>query len=102
MTDVSEEHDVIEVHKGCSNHRERVLAAERCGCFYCCSEFEPSAITNWVDPPSDDMQSGNTALCPKCGIDAVIPLEAVEVELPLAELYARVAFDREGGDEESH
>jgi Uma2 family endonuclease len=35
------------------------------------------------------------------GMDAVIPLDAVEVELPFSELYARVAFDREGGDEES-
>lgn len=30
------------------------------------------------------------------GLNAVIPLEAVEAELPFAELYARVAFDHEG------
>jgi Uma2 family endonuclease len=35
------------------------------------------------------------------GMEAVIPLDAVEAELPFAELYARVAFDREGGDEAS-
>lgn len=72
---MSEGPDIIEAHRGCSNHREAVLAAERCGCFYCCAEFEPSAVTDWVGPASDDMQAGTTALCPRCGIDAVIPLE---------------------------
>ncbi len=67
--------DIIGAHKGCSNHRKVVLAAERCGCFHCCAEFEPGAITDWVDPASDDMQAGTTALCPRCGIDSVIPLE---------------------------
>lgn len=66
--------DIIEAHKGCSNHREVVTTAERCGCFYCCSEFVPGEITDWVDPASDDMQAGTTALCPRCGIDSVIPI----------------------------
>jgi hypothetical protein len=73
VTEMSAGPDIIEAHTGSSNHREMVLAAERCGCFYCCAEFEPGAITDWVDPASDDMQAGTTALCPRCGIDAVIP-----------------------------
>lgn len=66
--------DIIEAHKACSNHREIVAAAERCGCFYCCAQFSPEEVTDWVDPMSDDMQVGTTALCPRCGIDSVIPL----------------------------
>ena len=57
-----------------SNHRDAVSKAERCGCFHCCADFAPGEITEWIDPASDDMQEGTTALCPKCGIDSVIPL----------------------------
>jgi hypothetical protein len=67
--------DIVEAHKRSSNHRGVVSKAERCGCFYCCAEFAPRAITDWVDPASDDMQAGTTALCPRCGTDSVIPLE---------------------------
>ena len=50
VTEKSEGPDIIEAHSGRSNHREAVLAAERCGRFNCCAEFEPGAITDWVDP----------------------------------------------------
>jgi len=53
------------------NHRKNVLAAEVCGCFYCLKMFPPSTITEWVD--FDDGDVGQTALCPHCGIDAVVP-----------------------------
>jgi hypothetical protein len=66
--------DIIQAHKRCRNHREAISKAARCGCFYCCAEFGPSAIIAWVDPASDGLQAGTTALCPRCGIDAVIPL----------------------------
>ena len=71
---MSAERDIIETHDECSSNRDALSQAERCGCFCCCAEFEPGAITEWVDPASDDMQAGTTALCPECGIDAVIPL----------------------------
>jgi len=37
--------------------------------FYCLSTFEPKDIEEWSDT---DGQGEPTALCPKCGIDAVI------------------------------
>jgi hypothetical protein len=73
--DVSKHADIVDAHKRCSAHRTAVLAAKLCGCFYCCTIFEPGEITDWVDPLSDDMQAGTTALCPRCGIDSVIPME---------------------------
>jgi hypothetical protein len=48
-----------------------VLAAEVCGCFYCRRMFPPSTITEWVDENEEGV--GQTALCPYCGIDTVIP-----------------------------
>jgi len=56
-------------------HRDAISKAERCGCFYCCAELSPIEITDWVDPASDDVQAGTPALCPRCGIVSVVPMD---------------------------
>ena len=56
---------IISAHKHSSIHREELLASDECGCFYCLEIYPPSEISDWCD-------SGQTALCPKCGIDSVI------------------------------
>ena len=48
-----------------SRHRDEIQASARCGCFFCFRTFPHTAIKAWVD-------SDQTALCPACGIDAVI------------------------------
>lgn len=53
-----------------SCHRAELTASAMCGCFYCCTEFEPDQIREWVD--QDAQGVGQTALCPSCGVDAVI------------------------------
>lgn len=35
-------------------------------CFHCCSVMTISSITDWCD-------DGQTAICPTCGVDAVLP-----------------------------
>lgn len=55
-------------HERSSHHRPEVEASEVCGCFYCLATFAPSAIDEWID----EGDGGETALCPKCGIDAVL------------------------------
>jgi uncharacterized protein len=57
--------DLAAAHRDSMRHREQILASERCGCFCCCSVFAPAKVEEWVD-------AGQTALCPLCGIDAVI------------------------------
>jgi hypothetical protein len=52
------------------NHRQAIEAVSQCGCFYCITVFAPSEITQWVD--EDERGIGQTALCPRCEIDAVI------------------------------
>ena len=47
------------------DNRTEIEASSVCGCFYCRRTFPPSAIEEWVD-------DGQTALCPKCGIDSVL------------------------------
>ena len=57
------------VHEHSIRHRDEILASDICGCFYCLAVFPPSEITRWVDTEDG---VGQTALCPKCGIDSVI------------------------------
>lgn len=53
-----------DAHRHSSRHRAEVERSDVCGCFYCRRTFAPSDITAWV--------GGDTASCPRCGIDAVI------------------------------
>ena len=46
-------------------NRADLEASTRCGCFHCKKTFAASDVRDWTD-------GGQTALCPKCGIDAVI------------------------------
>lgn len=55
-------------HKSSSHHKEQLELSSKYGCFYCIRIFlgvEP--IKEWVD------LEGDTALCPRCGIDSVLP-----------------------------
>ena len=76
--------DYHAIHKYCTNNHEALLRAKKCGCFYCCTIFNPAEITEWVE--QDD-----SAVCPHCGIDSVIPeSETGEYELTeelLKEMY---------------
>ncbi|HEV2555454.1 MAG TPA: cytoplasmic protein [Bosea sp. (in: a-proteobacteria)] len=67
--------DHIRAHRHSSQHREEILASEACGCFYYLTTFPPAAITEWTDA-HELCPEGNTALCPKCGIDSVIGSES--------------------------
>jgi hypothetical protein len=70
--------DPVSEHEQSSNHREAVLASSAVGCFYCCRIYDPVEIAEWVD--EDAAGVGRTAVCPWCGIDAVIPArEGVDV-----------------------
>jgi NAD-dependent SIR2 family protein deacetylase len=36
-----------------------------CGCFHCLQVFDAAEVVDWVD-------DGETPLCPRCGVDAVM------------------------------
>lgn len=52
-------------HMRSSKHLQEILASASCGCFYCLGAYPPSEIKEWID-------AGQTAVCPRCGIDSVI------------------------------
>jgi len=59
------ESELETAHAHSTLHKPEILWSQICGCFYCGSTFEPVDILEWID---DDQ----TALCPRCHIDAVI------------------------------
>jgi len=52
-------------HRHSSRHAGEVRSSLLCGCFYCLEVFASDEIAEWV-------AGEGTALCPRCGIDAVI------------------------------
>jgi hypothetical protein len=71
--------DQESIHKFCSRNRELLSRSDRAGCFYCQELFDPTEILDWVDGrqvETGDTADGTTALCPRCGIDSVLPSAA--------------------------
>ena len=52
---------------GMTGHRKALLASDVAVCCYCLADFPPADVVEWID--SDP---GETAVCPHCGIDAVV------------------------------
>lgn len=59
-------HPSQRLRKHSSCNKEGVLLSRECGCFYCMRLFPASAVRKWTD-------QGQTALCPLCGMDTVLP-----------------------------
>ncbi|WP_448134578.1 hypothetical protein [Stenotrophomonas rhizophila] len=51
-----------------SLHRKQLLASDVAACYYCFAEFPLGASAAWRDGEQQDQ----TALCPQCGVDAVV------------------------------
>ena len=56
-------------HDGCTANYPSVRRSRKCGCFYCCQIFDASEVNE--DECIDD-EEGETAVCPRCGIDSVL------------------------------
>lgn len=59
--------DYIAAHDCCTSNEIALQKSKTCACFYCERVFTPDQIEEWIDD-----RRGWTALCPYCGIDAVI------------------------------
>ena len=84
--------DLTSIHRFSDHHRELLARSDRAGCFYCRRLFDPREIADWIDEPhpgTGETTNGVTALCPHCGIDAVLP-SAAPIQLDgalLAEMH---------------
>ena len=56
---------IEKTHRHSLRNRAEIEKSSRCGCFSCIEIFDASEILAWID-------QGKTAVCPYCGVDAVI------------------------------
>lgn len=62
-------------HTYCTDNKKYLDHTETCGCFYCQKIFSPADITFWLSE-----FGGQTAICPYCSIDSVIPdMESIKI-----------------------
>lgn len=57
--------DPVGAHEHSSDNRADLESGGMAGCFYCLDTFPTDSISEWID-------EGQTAMCPRCGIDSVI------------------------------
>jgi hypothetical protein len=70
--------DLEAIQHYCSCHKPLLLDSSHAGCIRCGSTFSPDEIHDWIDE-SDGKRGhsrGETAVCPRCGVDAVLPSAA--------------------------
>lgn len=63
--------DLDAAHGYSNNHKPELEKVHVCGCFSCLEIFNPQEIKEWIIDENDCDERG-TAICPKCGVDAVI------------------------------
>jgi hypothetical protein len=54
------------IANGSSHNRRYMTPGTACGCFYCLQVFPADEVVEWID-------DGRTPLCPRCGIESVVP-----------------------------
>lgn len=72
-------------HDESFNNKTKLLNTGKCVCFYCGKRYDVSEIKEWIQDEKDD-----TAICPYCDIDSVIPSLMDEKEITdemVQELY---------------
>ena len=60
------------LHAYSSHNKDLVAASEKCYCFHCKAVVSRFLIKDFAD-------NGQTAICPKCGIDSILPGSIEEV-----------------------
>lgn len=68
LPDINLEDECRLAHNYSFINKQSITNSTLCGCFYCCRVFKAEEVTDWI---AEDR--GQTACCPYCGIDSVIP-----------------------------
>ena len=72
--EISIEDEYQLAHKYSEANEKVIRESDCCGCFSCIKVFKASEITDWLGG-----KAGKTALCPYCGVAAVLPDSEVEL-----------------------
>ena len=71
---------LTQAHEHSMHNRPFLTDQVRCGCFHCQQTYAAEEITDWAD-------DGQTAICPRCGVDAVL---SAHTDLLTADFLARM------------
>lgn len=61
-----DKNQIVKLGRSAYCNKSELEKTNSCGCYYCQKTFQLNDITEWTD-------EGQTALCPYCGVDSVIP-----------------------------
>jgi hypothetical protein len=65
------------IHRYSHRHRALVEQSKSAGCFHCGQTFTPQDIREWIEErDAVSGKAGETAKCPHCGYDSVLPSAA--------------------------
>lgn len=67
---------LAKIHKLSSTNQEAIAVSKRCGCFHCLLIYKALEVKEFVD-------SNDTAVCPYCSVDAVLPDSKVKLNTQL-------------------
>lgn len=58
----------IKIHDYCVSNYKDVKRSKNVGCFHCCEIYPATEVKDWIEGKRND-----SAVCPKCEMDAVLP-----------------------------
>lgn len=58
---------LIALHSHASNNEIEILKSKTCSCFFCRQSYSARLVNDWINDAR-----GVTAICPECGMDAVL------------------------------
>lgn len=67
-------------------NRQDVQRSEKVGCWHCIQIYNANEVKDYTD-------NGETAICPKCGIDAVLPTADLELTEEILQKINKLFLD---------
>ena len=75
------------------SNKKEIERSEKCGCFFCIKIFDQFQISeHYIND-----KGGQTATCPYCGVDSVLPDSKVRLSVPFLEEMYKIYFEYDEG-----
>lgn len=65
------EQELLDAHSHCVRNQAELKESAIAGCFYCLQTYPADEVWEYIKELTED-EERTTAMCPRCGIDAVI------------------------------
>ena len=80
----------MEYIKYVRSNQDALNESTECACVYCLKMYDPKEITEWCS----ELNGKDSALCPYCGIDSVIPNKSVSYTIDDLKKWHYEGFER--------